>query len=65
MYFVSYVHSQTYLTPCAQVDTGRELVRVTWGMMRSAINATYESVTAALDDIGLPGQVIAFVYVPI
>ena len=53
------------MTTCVQVDTGRELVRVTWGMMRSAINATYESVTAALDDIGLPGQVIAFVYGPI
>ena len=49
------------MTPFAQVDTGRELVRVTWAMMRSAINATYETVTAALNEIGLPGQVIAFV----
>ena len=43
-----------------QVDTGRELVRVTWGMMRSAIRATYDSVNAALDEIGLPGQVTVF-----
>lgn len=45
-----------------QVDTGRELVRVTWGMMRSAIRATYESVTASLNEIGLPGQVSVIEY---
>ena len=40
------------------VDTGRELVRVTWKMMRSIISTTVTSIEAALDEIYLPGQAI-------
>ena len=45
------------MTRCLQVDTGRELVRVTWSMMRNIILSTVESVTAALNQIQLPGKV--------
>ena len=40
------------------VDTGRELVRVTWKMMRSIISTTVTNIQAALDEIHLPGQAI-------
>ena len=40
-----------------QVDTGRELARVTWGMMRDIISSSVEAVTTALNEIQLPGQV--------
>ncbi len=39
------------------VDTGRELVRVSWAMMRSIIAHTLDSVSKQLDSIKLPGQV--------
>ena len=38
------------------VDTGRELVRVSWNMMRSIISGTVTSIQTALDDIQLPGK---------
>jgi hypothetical protein len=38
------------------VDTGRELVRVTWGMMRSVISATVTNIESALNGIELPGK---------
>ena len=40
------------------VDTGRELVRVSWNMMRSIISTTVTNIQAALDEIQLPGQAI-------
>ena len=40
------------------VDTGRDLVRVSWNMMRSIISTTVTNIQAALDEIQLPGQAI-------
>ena len=38
------------------VDTGRELVRVSWNMMRSIISTTVTNIQTALDEIQLPGH---------
>lgn len=38
------------------VDTGRELVRVTWSMMRSVISTTVANIETALNCIELPGR---------
>lgn len=38
------------------VDTGRELVRVSWNMMRSIISTTVTVIETALDEIQLPGH---------
>ena len=39
------------------VDTGKEMVKVTWGMMRTIIHETLQNVSELLDSIDLPGKV--------
>ena len=39
------------------VDTGKEMVKVTWGMMRTIIHQTLQNVSELLDSIELPGKV--------
>lgn len=50
------IHATLTLT-CIQVDTGRELKRVTWNMMRTVICQTIAKVEMLLNQIKLPGQV--------
>lgn len=40
-----------------KVDTGRELKRVSWNMVRTIVSSTLESIESELDKIFLPGQV--------
>ena len=39
------------------VDTGKEMVRVTWAMMRNIVHQTLQDVSELLDSIELPGKV--------
>ena len=39
------------------VDTGRELVRVSWNMLRNVVATCERTVIQALDDLQLPGKV--------
>ncbi len=40
-----------------KVDTGRELKRVTWNMVRTVVTTTLDDIQSELDKISLPGQV--------
>jgi hypothetical protein len=40
-----------------QVDTGKELKRVTWKMMRNIVASTIEDIEGVLDELRLPGKV--------
>jgi hypothetical protein len=40
-----------------KVDTGRELKRVTWSMVRTVVMTTLNDIQSELDKISLPGQV--------
>jgi hypothetical protein len=46
-----------FLLTVKQVDTGKELKRVTWQMMRTVVLSTIQEINQSLNEICLPGQV--------
>jgi hypothetical protein len=40
-----------------KVDTGKELKRVTWQMMRNIVHSTIQDIQSVLNELCLPGEV--------